>query len=57
VLHAFYSFTSPSRNDSKGDDDTDAGVKKRLTAVEERLTDLERRGLLPVRPTEALDWR
>jgi len=41
----------------KGDDDTDAGVKKRLTAVEERLTDLERRGLLPVRPTEALDWR
>jgi predicted transcriptional regulator with HTH domain len=43
LLHAFYGFTESVQSRFKAQDDTEAGLKHRLTVLETRLLDVERR--------------
>ena len=43
LLHAFYGFAESAQARFKAQDDTEAGLKHRLTVLETRLLDVERR--------------
>jgi hypothetical protein len=47
ILKAFYGFTETVQTRFKAQDDTEAGLKKRLTVVEERLLEVEKRLNMP----------
>jgi hypothetical protein len=50
LLNAFYGVTQSIRERFKAKDDMESGLKKRLTLVEERLMDLERKVNFPNHP-------
>ena len=52
LLNAFYGFIQSIRERFKAEDDMEAGLKKRLTLVEERLMDLERKVNFPIQPPQ-----
>ena len=52
LLNAFYGFIQSIRERFKAEDDMESGLKKRLTLVEERLTDLERKVSFPNYPSQ-----
>jgi hypothetical protein len=47
TLKAFYGFVETVQTRFKAQDDTEAGLKKRLTVVEERLLEVEKKLLMP----------
>jgi hypothetical protein len=47
LLHAFYGFTESVQSRFKAQDDTEAGLKHRLTVLEGRLLEVERRLNMP----------
>ena len=47
TLKAFYGFVESVQTRFKAQDDTEAGLKKRLTVVEERLLEVEKRLNMP----------
>ena len=47
TLKAFYGFVESVQTRFKAQDDTEAGLKRRLTVVEERLLELEKRLNMP----------
>jgi hypothetical protein len=47
ILKAFYGFTETVQTRFKAQDDTEAGLKKRLTVLEERLLEVEKRLNMP----------
>ena len=47
TLKAFYGFVESVQTRFRAQDDTEAGLKRRLTVVEERLLELEKRLKMP----------
>jgi hypothetical protein len=47
TLKAFYGFVESVQTRFKAQDDTEAGLKRRLTIVEERLLEVEKKLLMP----------
>jgi hypothetical protein len=47
ILKAFYGFTETVQTRFKAQDDTEAGLKKRLTLVEGRLIEIEKKLNMP----------
>jgi hypothetical protein len=47
LLHAFYGFTESVQSRFKAQDDTESGLKHRLTVLEGRLLEVERRLNMP----------
>ena len=47
ILKAFSGFTETVQTPFKAQDDTEAGLKKRLTVLEERILEVERRLNMP----------
>jgi hypothetical protein len=47
ILKAFYGFTATVQTRFRVQDDTEAGLKKRLTVLEERVLEVERRLNMP----------
>jgi hypothetical protein len=47
ILKAFYGFTETVQTRFRVQDDTEAGLKKRLTVLEERVLEVERRLNMP----------
>ena len=47
TLKAFYGFVESVQTRFRAQDDTEAGLKKRLTVVEERLLEVEKKLLMP----------
>jgi hypothetical protein len=47
TLKAFYGFVESVQTRFKAQDDTEAGLKKRLTVLEERVLEVEKKLLMP----------
>ena len=47
TLKAFYGFVETVQTRFKAQDDTEAGLKKRLTVLEERVLEVEKKLLMP----------
>lgn len=47
ILQAFYGFAETAQSRFKAQDDTEAGLKHRLTVIENRLLEVERRLKMP----------
>jgi hypothetical protein len=47
TLRAFYGFVETVQTRFKAQDDTEAGLKKRLTVLEERVLEVEKKLLMP----------
>ena len=47
TLRAFYGFVESVQTRFKAQDDTEAGLKKRLTVLEERVLEVEKKLLMP----------